>query len=80
LSCTSCKNSEPIDNKYKYAVNIASVENGSVNVLCDGQVVLSGDSLYAGSSITVTAVPNENYELSSMNVSNPFELSKDTTI
>lgn len=76
----SCQKNEPIVTKYKYVVNIAPVENGSVNVSCDGQVVLNGDSLMEGSSVLVTAVPNENYELTSMNVSNPFALSKDTTI
>jgi|GEM_PF-2257313 hypothetical protein len=51
-----------------YDVTYTTPENGTLTVLCDGVDVPSGDRLAHGSVLTITATPNEGYELAAITV------------
>lgn len=80
LLLTACSAKEKEPEIIKYTVTIEQPEGGTITVKQGNTVIENGTEIIKGTSLTVTATPDEFYTLESVNVSSPFELTQDTTI
>lgn len=78
LVACSPKEIEPV--LINYTVTIEQTEGGTITVKKGNEVIESGTPILKGTTLTVTATPNEYYTVQSVNVESPFVLTKDTII